>query len=379
MINRPLEFQDISYEIYENEVAPITTSANVFRYIKNKYSNTDVKFSYADWFKLDVSDFEQLLDVLRKKYNDFHCISLGKYIVLEDNLIISIKADSVDHVIRTVTFKLFSSDGQLTKDTIKTLQDELKTITIDQTHRVTFKWFFIERGELVGYELPVELNDIIFPEAYPYIEDFDKYIENYINGSENILILCGQPGTGKTRLIREIIKRMQPVSKLNNDDDDDYPVRTGRTSYRTVTCSNSDEVIHDDKFYFDFLSGYSKVLVLEDADFNLKTTRKDGNSNLNKLLFTADGLIPTNKKIIISTNLNVNHIDSAVVRAGRCYDTLKSRELTRKEVKLFLNKYNNHYNTQYTIEEIMEDDDVINLCDIYKQINNINEQIKDKG
>jgi hypothetical protein len=53
---------------------------------------------------------------------------------------------------------------------------------------------------------------------------------------------------------------------------------------------------------------------------------------MGKLLNTADGLVRTNKKVILSANItHLENVDSALTRPGRCFDVLRFRELTVKE------------------------------------------------
>jgi hypothetical protein len=54
---------------------------------------------------------------------------------------------------------------------------------------------------------------------------------------------------------------------------------------------------------------------------------------MTKLLNVSDGLVPLlRKKIIFSTNLeNLSKIDAAIMRPGRCFDTVVFRQLSHEE------------------------------------------------
>jgi Cdc6-like AAA superfamily ATPase len=67
-------------------------------------------------------------------------------------------------------------------------------------------WAIAARDHIEYIELQTELDEVVYPEAYPYIENFDSYIEAYLDHKAPVLILNGSPGTGKTRLIRYILK-----------------------------------------------------------------------------------------------------------------------------------------------------------------------------
>jgi hypothetical protein len=74
-------------------------------------------------------------------------------------------------------------------------------------------------------------------------------------------------------------------------------------------------------------------MVIEDAD-NLIGSRENGNKLIPRFLNTAEGLVKIDgKKMIFTTNLeSVRNIDSALVRPGRCFDVMKTRLLTHKEM-----------------------------------------------
>jgi ATP-dependent 26S proteasome regulatory subunit len=56
--------------------------------------------------------------------------------------------------------------------------------------------------------------------------------------------------------------------------------------------------------------------------------REDGNSTMSALLNATSGIIPTNVKIIISTNLtSLNKVDQALLRPGRTFKVLQFKNL----------------------------------------------------
>ena len=84
-----------------------------------------------------------------------------------------------------------------------------------------------------------------------------------------------------------------------------------------------------------FLKSTEKFLIIEDADeFLIK--RENGNTSMKRLLNIADGLTSNkDKKVIFTTNLtNLNSIDPALTREGRCYGTFKFDLLAQEEAKL---------------------------------------------
>jgi hypothetical protein len=87
----------------------------------------------------------------------------------------------------------------------------------------------------------------------------------------------------------------------------------------------------NDEIFVDFITGSHDAFVIEDADHLLKA-RTSGNFELHRFLGVADGVVRAqNRKVIFTTNLpNINDIDDALLRPGRCYavKNLRSMEFT---------------------------------------------------
>lgn len=148
--------------------------------------------------------------------------------------------------------------------------------------------------------------------AYPWIkESVGKYAQDFQRSRESVLLMIGAPGTGKTTLVKELIKEMNTNALVTYDT----------------------ELLLTDGFFASFISrDDTHVLIVEDAD-NLLSARKDGNTMMHRFLNASDGIVSLrHKKIIFTTNLpTINSVDSALLRAGRCFDILKFRNLTRDE------------------------------------------------
>ncbi|MDP2804745.1 MAG: hypothetical protein Q8O24_02270, partial [Gallionellaceae bacterium] len=68
---------------------------------------------------------------------------------------------------------------------------------------VTICWGFVNsKGDLLKSSIEELVDDVLYDEAYPELESgIAKFISDYLDSSETILVLQGKPGTGKTRLI----------------------------------------------------------------------------------------------------------------------------------------------------------------------------------
>lgn len=201
------------------------------------------------------------------------------------------------------------------------------------------------QGIPVCYEVTEEIETKLNFVNYPFINNINELINNYLSSKASILFLMGSPGTGKTKFIRYLLSKQTD-------------------NYKSVYFTSDKAVIEHGLIFTEFLQSNSKIMVLEDFDFHLNS-RKEGNTIMYHLLGVSDGLIQSqNKKIIISTNLSsLANIDEAVIRKGRCFDILNFRSLLWDEVVEFL-KQNNSEDMIDSIEE-----KEYSLADLYYILN----------
>lgn len=162
------------------------------------------------------------------------------------------------------------------------------------------------------------------PSFYPWLNSMSlqDYYDGYLASEENILLLMGVPGTGKTTFIKDFLIKNRLNSVITYDE----------------------RLMRDDNFFLDFIMGntddygstsatQNDVLIIEDADVLIEDREKTQNSILAKILNVSDGLIKNiNKKIVFSTNItDLDRVDPALIRPGRCYDVLDFRKLTFEE------------------------------------------------
>lgn len=147
---------------------------------------------------------------------------------------------------------------------------------------------------------------------YPFIEGgIEQLAKDFNDNRASVLLLMGIRGTGKTTLVRTLNVLLDRDSN--------------------VIC-NDEQVIGDPNFmpYVHSLED-GVTISIEDADM-LCSAREDGNRQMSSLLSFADGVVHTNSKLIIATNLtNLNKVDEALVRKGRTYKVIQFRRLTPDE------------------------------------------------
>jgi SpoVK/Ycf46/Vps4 family AAA+-type ATPase len=183
---------------------------------------------------------------------------------------------------------------------------------------------------------------------YPYI-DIDLFMNEFIAGKENILILCGAPGTGKTKFASLVFKKLLEnpdfIEYFENQDDEEITskmlnqmlseVVEGEKPlvYYASSAKNTQLVATDD--FWNRVRGQDLV-ILDDLDFLLSSrdeSREDTIKNqfISNLLSFSDGIEKINTKIIITTNQPFESIDEALLRKGRLFSILEFRPLTYEE------------------------------------------------
>ena len=182
------------------------------------------------------------------------------------------------------------------------------------------EFFRLERSdnefESNTHKLDTKQFEDIKGDLYPYI-DFDTFLRNFANSDEKIAIIRGEPGTGKTSLMKLIIRDYAKLVQRN---------------IKAIYVKDS-RVLHNEAFWTLLNNRGDEFLILDDLDNELvpresveSESEKEEDPNkksiVNKLLSFSDGIFPTNMKILITTNLRDTGIDQAIVRPGRCFDIL---------------------------------------------------------
>lgn len=234
-----------------------------------------------------------------------------------------------------INLSIYSQTQSELKNIIKKWNDLIKEFVSDSVNNVEITvWTSGDLGNMRFY-VTEKINEIFNDLAYPYIPNVEKYISDYINGDEPLLILLGPKGTGKTKLIRNIMKHIIKSNIVIENPLGDQAFSS--TFYYTF----DENVLKSDQMYVNYMQETDvRGLILEDID-NFLIKREKNNNLMHKFLSLSDGLITNDqKKIIFSTNLkNINDIDPALIRAGRCYNVLETRNLTKDESANFLNSF----------------------------------------
>ena len=158
---------------------------------------------------------------------------------------------------------------------------------------------------------------------YPWMElSPEELAQNFMDSTANVLVLYGDPGTGKTTFIKRMLQGV------------------GFEGNRSINVVDTPAVMQSPELVNNiYTSKHKDIFIFEDVDRHLYS-REEGNDIMAGLLNAAEGLASPDVKIIISTNIkNLNDIDSALIRPGRCFKTIEFLKLQKEEqinVRTFL-------------------------------------------
>jgi hypothetical protein len=160
-----------------------------------------------------------------------------------------------------------------------------------------------------------------------YNNDFKKVYDDTIDflndRSSGLILYHGKAGTGKTNLIRHLISTVPK----------EY-----------IVVPNSVATRLGDPDLIGFITDHTdSVFILEDCE-QLLEDREDNpfNNAIATILNMADGLLSDvcNIKFICTFNADVDKIDPALLRKGRCVAKYEFKELSEEKVKFLNDKYN---------------------------------------
>lgn len=225
-----------------------------------------------------------------------------------------------------------------TKEVTEFLKEVIALSTEEKN--ITVKWVVDSQGR--DFEITSPFKQKISDSLYPFIKEGVKsYVNKFLDSDQSILILIGEPGMGKTTLLRYILAEMNKKAYVTFDE----------------------AVMANDYVFGEFVNSKSAgAFVIEDADTMLKS-RQDNNKLMAKFLNVGDGLISLGqKKLIFTTNLpSTNDIDPALMRRGRCFDVLNFRKLTLEEANKVCVEYDKPLlteGTSFTLAEIFNQEEI---------------------
>jgi len=191
---------------------------------------------------------------------------------------------------------------------------------------------------------------------YPFL-DAEEMFKQYTMSDSNILLLCGKPGVGKSKLGDafmkylldatdvDLVEKRKVIDSYTDDEGNTYEIdiATKEAEGVKVAYVKNEDILADDLFWNSLREEEFHLVFLDDLDYSLLprtqniSTSEDIQKNkfISNLLSFTDGIFESGNKtkFIITTNRPVSDIDVAVLRKGRTFDILELRELNRDEAE----------------------------------------------
>lgn len=170
--------------------------------------------------------------------------------------------------------------------------------------------------------LPEPLTDAFLRLCYgeDILEWTAEFAEKTISRAGGLTIFDGPPGTGKTSLISEMIRRLEKTHVFYS-----LPVSQDKalSSPELVPFWQKENTRHADRV---------KVIVMEDAERLLWRRNGDNREAVSSLLNIADGLMGRMLRlhIVCSVNAKMEDLDPAVLRPGRLMNHRRFELLNRE-------------------------------------------------
>lgn len=153
----------------------------------------------------------------------------------------------------------------------------------------------------------------------PVLEDVKKFLNERKSG---LILFQGKIGTGKTNLIRHLIT-------------------TFPKNYVLVTNTLASHLASPEFISF-MLDHRNSVFILEDCEQILMSREQTVSGAIANILNMSDGLMSDifNVKFICTFNADINKIDEAILRKGRCFANYEFKPLCKEKTKALLEKLN---------------------------------------
>lgn len=318
--------------------------AMIQNYIANNYVFPLVNMEIMD------SHYHEFIDNVTKLYgND---VKFDEIIISSTNKTANLELTTVffvelnyNHKGKNWTVNVYTNDYN---DTNKILEYIKKYEPAGMGIVIEVDNYYIENnGALTTRKEFKEKKDIIdvSPLYYPYLNT-DAMFKKYAYSSESILMLLGQSGLGKTKLVALLEKYMFDHPDYFNCGKSDYILSDAEITFKIAYVKN-EEILARDTFWEEINNISYNIIFLDDADDCLLPrdsevyTAEDVNRKkfMSQLLSYTDGINTNDTKVIITTNRPANMIDKAALRRGRTFDILQLKPLTRDEAKVIWEHY----------------------------------------
>lgn len=190
-------------------------------------------------------------------------------------------------------------------------------------------------------KLPTESLDIALNYGDDAPKKFEKVVEALSSDKNGLILLSGDPGTGKSTFIKYL---------------------TTKTTRKVIYLSSgAAEHITNPDFLSFIMRNRNAVLLLEDAEKVLRSRDTQDNTAISNILNITDGILGDCLNILVIATFNIDRekIDPALVRKGRLLVEHHFEALSAEDANRVLEKIGSDKRTEepMTLAEIYNPDD----------------------
>jgi len=373
MINNIQEILKCLDNIYwVDDVKPFTIQSEYPSLFEQKYGNLSSTSIHIKNYSISEKYIHRLHEFLKKhafntvrQYN-IHEYELGHYFNDDFSMLISISINPSpvpDNLIIPFEFDTpRDSEGILivftplleNKEKILNFLNEFLNLDIIFEYSTQKEFYMISQNSQGLTKLKTSFNDIpILDDRYDlYYGDkfpYDKML-NFVTSddTENLLLLHGLPGTGKSNFIKNLITKCK---------------------YDVIYIPPSMvSVISQPSFISFMLDNQGSVLLIEDAEEILSVDRNSGTQNI---LGITDGFLKDSMKmkVICTFNCELTKIDPALLRKGRLFMEYKFDKLTVSECQRLADHCNLdiEVDTEMTLAELFNHQKVTSVANSFEE------------
>lgn len=293
---------------YNNAENTFDLSASTKEIIYNIIPDVEnIYYRLVEYTVDDKSDVDEELK-FKTSSNSSICVETKQYIIYIDN-------DSIQGWGLSDVEKI-SQDLKLYWSKLPKIKQEVKESVVNL---VAFS-----NGDYYTIESKIKTIDINIEEYYnddfkPVYSDIMSFLDSRESG---LILLYGKMGSGKSSIIRHLCK-VHPANYI-------------------IVPTSMTTRLSDPDFITFMMDNTDSIFILEDCE-QLLVDRSVNvfNGAISNILNMSDGLLSDimNLKFICTFNADINKIDPALLRKGRCYAKYEFKDLSEDKVGLLNEKY----------------------------------------